>query len=248
MTGTVPFHLRNLASFEDDIITRQIRGADGRWLAVLDCGFEDRDTDPDFSSQGAGLTREDAARSCARAIRLEAGGALREFNPSRVFLGDEFRFRLMKHWSKKERYRRVGVDPNEAVSRIRALDSNDWKLKGPWIWAWSCAKSLEFDFRLFLSEMAHSVVHEGVQERFARSSALRALESSLDELDALDSTTHSTWEMISNRLDNQMEAIAAARGARHSRTLPSIAEVVFSDFGGTMQEATFVEPSQAPAW
>ena len=203
-----PFYKRDLASFADEIITRQTE-RDGRWHAVLDCGFNDYVSDPDFAPHGYGKTRQEAAERCASAIRLDAQG-IGKFAPHSVLVpGYDLHFRLMKHWSEKERFQRVGVDPNEMVLLARGLDQDTWNLKASWLEMWKNTRKLEFKFQLALAEMTHGLVEHGVDPLEARSAMLEQMKVVLDEIGRHARTTAVTLAVMEQRLNAQLIELAA---------------------------------------
>jgi hypothetical protein len=151
----IPFYERTLDSFADHIITRQRQRNDGNWHAVLDCGFEKRVSDPDFSPYGYGATRKQSAERSAHAIRQDAIG-IGKFAPHAILTdGYDLHWRLMKHWEKKERLEATGSDLGVAMSRaFQSYAQYDvWKLKGSWLDNRSQSSTFDFDVQLAIAEM-----------------------------------------------------------------------------------------------
>lgn len=151
----LPFYERTLDSFADHIITRQRQRKDGNWHAVLDCGFDERVSDPDFGPDGYGATRKQSAERCAYAIRQDAIG-IGKFAPHSILTdGYDLHWRLMKHWEKKERLEATGADLGEAMSRaFQSYEQFDvWKLKGTWLDKKSQSSTFDFDVQLAIAEM-----------------------------------------------------------------------------------------------
>jgi hypothetical protein len=207
MTGRVPYYERDLASFADDIITRQARRSDGGWHAVLDCGIVSQVSDPDFSTHGYGSTRDEAASRCAHAIRQDALG-IGKYAPHSVLKpGYDLSFRLMKHWDKKERFRSLGIDPNEMVRLARGLNQDLWKLQGEWLSTWQCTKAFEFGFQLCLAEMTHAVTSGEVDASEAKAKVLDGARKAFDDVRWRASASEETWSILEERVDAHLATL-----------------------------------------
>jgi len=203
----VPFYDRDLSSFADDIITWQTRNGDGTWHAVLDCGMIRHLSDPDFSPHGYGSTREEAARKSAHAIRLDAKG-IGKYAPHSVLVpGYDLSFRLMRHWDKKERFQRLGIDPNEMIHLARRTEDDLWKLGGRWPYTWESMRAFEFDFQLCLAEMTHTITEEGADPSEAKACTMDAARKALSDISFQAHATEETWRILEERIDAHLMAL-----------------------------------------
>lgn len=111
-----PFYERTLDSFADEIITKiACKTSAGVYYAVLDV--------PDGSNIGADFSTgrskaEDATAACARKIRDDHRG-IGKFAPHSCLQGYDLKFRLMKHWSEKERYEQHGSEETQGMAGVR---------------------------------------------------------------------------------------------------------------------------------
>jgi hypothetical protein len=213
MSHDTPFYKRTLDSFADDVITRQRPRADGGWHAVLDTGVTRQVSDPDFSPSGYGATREEAARRCARAIRDDASG-IGKFAPHSVLEdGYDLRWRLMRHWDKKERMAAVGLDPNEVMADACGMDVDRWKLKGAYL-EWSRdTRRLEFDFRLLLAEAVHAVAEGGADPGETREALAAAVRAAYAEGSWRTSAGEDTWALMDERIESAFDMPGAGPSA-----------------------------------
>lgn len=140
------FSGRTLDSFADEIITRST--VDGR--AVLDCGFFDQVSDPDFSPSGYGQDSAQAAQNCARAIRANAQGIGRRA-PYGCLTGYDLQYRLMPHWARKEIMTDLGIDLRAAHVQARGA-FGDWAFKSSWLEHVHLARHFEFFFILLQTD------------------------------------------------------------------------------------------------
>lgn len=141
---------RTIADFDDEIICRP---AGGR--VVLDCGFFEKASDPDFSSFPDEGPFPGAASPCAADIRRNAESE----DPYDCLSGHDLRYRLMPHWNRKECLRDLGIDPNLAMREAREAFS-DWPFEGRWTDQVQVARHAEFFYRL-LTEIARRDIREG---------------------------------------------------------------------------------------
>lgn len=207
MADRLPFYERDLASFADDIITRQTRNSDGSWHAVLDCGLIPHLSDPDFSPYGYAATKEEAARRSAHAIRQDAKG-IGKYAPHSVLVpGYDLSFRLMRHWDKKERFQRLGIDPNEMIHLARRTEDDLWKLEGRWPYTWESMKAFEFDFQLCLAEMTHAINEEGAGPSEAKAAAIDAARKALKDVGFQVHATEETWRILEERVDAHLSTL-----------------------------------------
>jgi hypothetical protein len=133
---------RTLADFPDEIICRR-SGDNG---AVLDTGFNDSVSDPDFSPSGHGKNYTESSKNCGRRIREAA------LDPDRYgcLKGYDLNYRLMRHWDRKEKFALIGIDPNDVIRKCH--DSfGDWPLGGSWLERVKGARQAEFFFQLLVA-------------------------------------------------------------------------------------------------
>lgn len=140
------FQGRTLDSFADDIITRSL--VEGR--AVLDCGFFDWASDPDFAPSGYGKDSAEAATKCARAIRDNARGIGRGA-PDSTLTGYDLSYRLMPHWARKEIMKDLGIDLRAAHLQANGA-FREWDFTCSWIDHVKLARHYEFFFILLLTD------------------------------------------------------------------------------------------------
>lgn len=215
-TSAVPYYKRELSSFDDQIITRQRPTRDGNWHAVLDCGFDTHVSDPDFSPSGYGANREQAAANSAFAIRQDAVG-IGKFAPHDVLVpGYDLSFRLMRHWDLKERFRVLGIDPNEVMLEVKQGEW-DWGLSGSWINSSKASRHLEFTVRLLLAEAERSI-ENGVDADEAAERIINELRSRPFHHNFLSARPmNETWIKLSERLEAM---IASAEASLDSMASP----------------------------
>lgn len=103
--NTIPYFDRTLDSFSDETLTKVRPSQDRRgWYATLDVGSTQYVSDPDFSTYAE--NRDEAIRLCAAKIRADAQG-VGQNAPHRCLTGFDLHYRLMQHWTEKERSRQA---------------------------------------------------------------------------------------------------------------------------------------------
>lgn len=215
MSKPVPFYDRTLDSFADDIITHQSRRKDGSWHAALDCSFRNWVSDPDFGSAGYGKTKEDAARNCARAIRDDAKGIGKYAPHSLLVSSYDLHYRLMRHWERKERFQRVGVDPTEMMAvAYQATDHDQWKLKGDWVNWVEDTRSLEFIFQLHLAEAVYAIRNQSLDVENAKAIIGEGVKEEFKLVSWRTGPSEVTWSNMDTRIDESLAefTVAAAPG------------------------------------
>lgn len=168
---------RTLDSFDDAIIVHTKRRGDGLWSSVLDCGFLDQASDPDFAPWGTRATREQSIASCAGRIRESTRG-LGKYAPYSLLLpGYDLHYRLMPHWEKKERCRDCGSDPNEVMTAARKFvaDEGFWNVGGNFLARIKRARHMEFSFRVELAVAQHEIQEGRMDHETALHSVLEAM-------------------------------------------------------------------------
>lgn len=199
---------RGIDDFANDIITRRA-GSDG---AVLDTGFREFVSDPDFATSGYGADYAAAAESCAIAIRRNARGeCARGRAPYECLLGYDLRYRLMPHWERKGRFQVLGVDPNQVIQEVRASETtwSDWPLEMSWSARGQAARHMEFFFRLVVAVQERRMVEGNLAPS-------TAIEEAIDEIDAeIDHALHLPMnETLAARLRERLtEALQPAAPA-----------------------------------
>ncbi|TLX16251.1 hypothetical protein [Rhizobium sp. MHM7A] len=206
MSARTPFYKRTLDSFADHIITRARRYGDG-FHAVLDCGFDSYVGDPDFSPHGYGKTKEEAARRSAAAIRNDAIG-IGKFAPHSLLVpGYELNFRLMKHWDMKERFEKVGLDPNEMYFIADdAANNSKWELDGHHLAVWTEKRLLEFVFRLNMAEVAAEVQAGDLGLDAVRDEVVKRVKDNRENGRHRTRPTDATWRRMDQRIDEYLAA------------------------------------------
>ncbi|MCE6958721.1 hypothetical protein LAZ40_06630 [Cereibacter sphaeroides] len=165
---------RTLDSFADDIICQR----SGDRNAVLDCGFLDNISDPDFAPYGYGADFAEAARNCAQWIRADARG-IGKYAPHRCLTGYDLHYRLMPHWDRKERFKALGLDPNEVIRECRDA-FGDWPFKGDLLTRVTAAPHAEFFFKLLVATQEHAITSGASTPEEAHAAILAELEDELD--------------------------------------------------------------------
>lgn len=211
MSDKTPYYKRTLDSFADHIITRT-RPHAGGFHAVLDCGFNTYVSDPDFSPHGYGRTKEEAARKSAAAIRADAVG-IGKFAPHSLLLpGYDLHFRLMKHWEMKERFEKVGLDPNEAYFCADQADGlGRWELNGEFLAVCKEKRLLEFTFRLHMAEVAAEVQSGDIDLDPARDEVVRRITDHLEDAGRRSRPTEATWRQVDQRIEEYLAANSLLR-------------------------------------
>jgi hypothetical protein len=146
---------RTLDDFADTIICRST----SRGGAVLDTGFYEQVSDPDFAPSGYGEDFETSAKNCGTRIREAA------LDESRYgcLKGYDLHYRLMRHWDRKEKFVILGLDPNEVMKQCH--DSyGQWPLGGSWLDNIQGARHAEFFFKLLVAT-GQKGIEEGVYDR-----------------------------------------------------------------------------------
>lgn len=214
----IPFYERTLDSFADHIITRQRQRNDGNWHAVLDCGFDKRVSDPDFSPYGYGATRKQSAERCAYAIRQDAIG-IGKFAPHSILTdGYDLHWRLMKHWEKKERLEATGADLGEAMSRaFQSYEQFDvWKLKGTWLDNKSQSSTFDFDVQIAIAEMMVDLREDAVldAEEMKIKTITEFKKKFAKEVGWRVQATDETWAVLDERFDEAILSLDRSRAPR----------------------------------
>lgn len=142
---------RTLDDFADEIITRLTRGGS----AVLDCGFIEQVSDPDFAASGG------RSATAAHIRRNAAGEDVREksrgpklYGPYNCLSGYNLHYRLMPHWERKERMAVAGLDPDAEILRAKDEGYAAWDTTGDWLDTVNIRPHAEFLFRLLVAEQA----------------------------------------------------------------------------------------------
>ena len=153
---------RTLDDFADTIICRST--SSGR--AVLDTGFYDSVSDPDFAPSGYGDSFDTAAKNCGARIR-EAAQDGKRYD---CLHGYTLQYRLMYHWDRKEKFVELGLDPNEVMK-----DCNDsfgqWPLGASWLQNVKGARHAEFFFKLLVAT-GQKGIEDGVYDRLSAIDAI----------------------------------------------------------------------------
>ena len=197
---------RGIDDFADDIITRHsIKGR-----AVLDVGFRDWVSDPDFAPSGYGTDFAASSKVCAGAIRRNARGEGTRA-PYGCLEGYDLRYRLMPHWDRKERFQALGIDPNEVIDEVGSRDENwsDWSFDMKWIEKAQAVRHMEFFYRLVVATQEHRIAKGEVAQD-------AAIEEAIDEIDAeIDHALHLPMnETLAARLRERLtEALQPAAPA-----------------------------------
>ena len=214
-TDSIPFYKRTLDSFADHIISRQKRRDDGGWHAVLDCGFDDYVSDPDFSPDGYGATREQAAARSANAIRQNAMGIGKNAPKSVLEDGYDLHFRLMKHWDKKERLEAAGVDLVEAHARARDAYAI-WKLEGEWLNKVKQTSVFDFDVQLAIAEMMVELRSDDSPDaEEAKSKAIADFKHNFkEEVSWRVRATDETWVELDKQFDEAIQTLDRSAAPR----------------------------------
>lgn len=169
---------RTLDDFADTIICTST--SSGR--AVLDTGFYDTVSDPDFSPSGHGADFAIAAKNCGTRIREAAQDGKRYG----CLHGYDLQYRLMYHWDRKEKFVELGLDPNEVMK-----DCNDsygqWPLGASWLQNVKGARHAEFFFKLLVA-----TGQKGIEDgTYDRSSVIDAIMVELaDEFPQIGQSIH----------------------------------------------------------
>ena len=146
---------RTLDDFADTIICRST----SRGRAVLDTGFYEEVSDPDFAPSGYGADFETSAKNCGTRIREAA----LDGNRYGCLRGYDLHYRLMRHWDRKEKFVDLGLDPNEVMRGCH--DSfGHWPLGGSWLNNVKGARHAEFFFKLLVAT-GQKGIEEGVYDR-----------------------------------------------------------------------------------
>ncbi len=146
---------RTINDFADAIICR--RGSGTR--AVLDTGFYDQVSDPDFAPSGYGDDFESSSKSCGTRIREAAQDA----NRYRCLKGYDLNYRLMRHWDRKEKFLDLGLDPNEIIKECHDSYSK-WPLGKDWLENVKGSRHAEFFFKLLVAT-GQKGIEGGVYDR-----------------------------------------------------------------------------------
>lgn len=213
MTST-PYYERTLSSYADHIITKA-RPSSGGWHAVLDCGFDDGPGDPDFSPHGYGGSAEEAAARSAKVIRDDAIG-IGKFAPHRILTdGYDLKFRLMKHWHRKERLEAAGVNANDMLRAIeKGYPQSDWQLKGNWLAVGEESRMIELFYQVRIAETVSSVREGTLELDEVRHTVLHDIKKELEDTRFKASPTTETWQRLDERIDaaiNEMSANIALK-------------------------------------
>lgn len=202
MSEPIPFHKRTLDSFADHIITKARPRKDGAWHAVFDCSFVIWVSDPDFATYGHAKDAAEAHARCAKGIRDNAKG-IGKFAPHSIFKDSyDLHWRLMKHWSLKERFEAVGSDPNEMMMLADNVDWNNWSLSGEWINLSQDNRAVEFRYQLAVAEHTFAFKEGKLSIDQLKDSIISAVKEHFIETCYRSSPTKKTWTMLNERIDD----------------------------------------------
>jgi hypothetical protein len=203
----LPYYDRPLDSYADHIICHVRQNREGYWRAVLDCGITSSVSDPDFATHGYGATAEEAAERCASAIRQNARG-IGKFAPAPVLRdGYDLKFRLMRHWEKKERFETFGRDPNAVVSlALAGAERDQWKLASErWVEWVESTRVIEFEFQLLMAEGFHWIREKDASASDVRESVLEGLRRIFkSDKRAIAGPGDETWGLVEARIDQML--------------------------------------------
>lgn len=157
----------------------------GNTGCVLDAGYLDSVSTPDFVTHGCGPTFLASAEQCKAAIvrnaeGLDTNSRGQKRGPYNCLVGYELHYRLMPHWDRKLLMAEMGVDPNTVMASIRRDDVwSLWPIKGEWLDRSKAVRHLEFFFQLCLAVEAKRIQS---QPDLVAASSMAIADALMDEM------------------------------------------------------------------